>query len=72
MAIGKYRLASLPRHLGDGRFGAGVSIRSGSGSASTDRVMRFNGSFDSEAAAHRYAYDQGRLWVRVQGGGLAA
>lgn len=47
----------------DGRFAASVSIRSGRGSASTDRVMRFTGHFDSECDAHRYAREQGLIWV---------
>jgi hypothetical protein len=63
VAIGKYRVSSMPLRLEDGRFGSGVSIRSGQGSASTDRVLRFIGQFDSEAAAHRHAHEQGALWV---------
>lgn len=65
--IGKYRVSSLPQTLDNGRFRAGVSIRSGSGSASTDRILRFKGSFATEAAAHRYAHDQGRIWVSRTG-----
>lgn len=67
VAIGKYRIAALTRPQPDGRFSAGVSIRSGQGSASTDRVLRFAGCFDSEAAAHRYAHEQGAIWVAHAG-----
>ena len=45
VTIGKYRIAACPRPLGSGRFEAQVSIASGRGSASTDRVMRFCDDF---------------------------
>jgi hypothetical protein len=68
ISLGKYRISSLPRRLDDGRYHAGVSIRSGRGSATTDRVMRFTGHFACEASAHRYAHEQGALWVHLAGG----
>lgn len=63
IAIGKYLVSSLSRQLDDGAYCASVSIRSGRGSASTDRVMRFSDRFESERAAHLYAHAQGRAWV---------
>ena len=63
IAIGKYLVSPLAKRLADGLYAASVSIRSGRGSASTDRVMRFKGSFFSENAAHRYAREQGLVWV---------
>ena len=61
--IGKYRVSPLTKGLDDGRWRASVSIRSGHGSATTDRVMRFEGSFATEAAAQQYARQQGLAWV---------
>ena len=62
-SVGKYLVSPYSKQLDDGRYGASVSIRSGRGSASTDRVMRFKDPFDSADAAHRYAHEQGLIWV---------
>ena len=62
--MGKYRIAACPRQLACGHFAAQVSIASGRGSASTDRVMRFRDEFPSHDAAARYAVAQGIDWVR--------
>jgi len=40
-----------------------VSIRTGSGSATHDRVLRFVPLFDTPQAAIRHATDQGLTWV---------
>ena len=40
-----------------------VSIRTGRGSATHDRVMRFTPLFDTPQAALRYATDQGLAWI---------
>ncbi len=62
--MGKYRIAACPRRLASGQFEAQVSIASGRGSASTDRVMRFHDEFASLDAAAQYALAQGIDWVR--------
>ncbi len=62
--LGQYRIAACPKALPDGRFAAQVSIASGSGSASTDRVMRFVDDFPTFDAAARYAVAQGIDWVK--------
>jgi hypothetical protein len=62
--MGKYRIAACPRLLPCGQFAAQVSIASGRGSASTDRVMRFQDEFSTHDAAARYAIEQGIDWVR--------
>lgn len=67
VAIGKYQVSSLSKRLDDGGYRASVSIRSGRGSATTDRVMRFTHRFDSEPAAHLYAHEQGMIWVAQTG-----
>lgn len=64
VTIGKYRIAACPRPLGSGRFEAQVSIASGRGSASTDRVMRFCDDFLTHDDAAQYALSQGISWVR--------
>jgi len=63
VTIGKYRIAACPSPLDSGRFSAQVSISSGRGSASTDRVMRFCDDFSTHDAAAHYALSQGINWV---------
>jgi hypothetical protein len=64
ITMGKYRIAACPRQLPCGQYAAQVSIASGRGSASTDRVMRFHDEFPSHDAAARFAIAQGIDWVR--------
>jgi len=64
IAVGKYLVSPLIKDLDDGRFAASVSIRSGRGSGTHDRVMRFTPRFASHGAAVRYAIDQGLGWIR--------
>lgn len=59
--IGKYLVSPLIKRLADGRFAPSVSIRSGRGSATHDRVMRFVRIFDTHRAARRHAVEQGLL-----------
>ena len=63
-AIGKYLVSPLTRRVADDHHTASVSIRSGRGSATTDRVLRFLPTFSTPAAAARYAAAEGALWVR--------
>lgn len=64
LTLGRYRISARPRALACGRFAAFVSIASGTGSASTDRVMRFTEDFATHEAAASYAMAQGIDWVR--------
>ena len=64
IAVGKYLVSPLIKDLDDGRYAASVSIRSGRGSGTHDRVMRFTPSFASHASAVRYAIDHGLGWIR--------
>jgi hypothetical protein len=64
LTMGRYRISANPRALADGRFAAFVSIASSSGSACTDRVMRFTEDFSTHEAAASYAMAQGIDWVR--------
>jgi hypothetical protein len=63
ISMGKYRIAACPKPLDGGRFAAQVSIASGSGRGTTDRVMRFHDHFPTHDAAAHYALAQGIVWV---------
>ena len=63
--VGKYLVSPLTRSTHCGRYAASVSIRSGRGSATSDRVLRFHPVFDSRDAAERYATAQGLAWIGV-------
>jgi hypothetical protein len=62
--VGKYLVSPMIKPQADGSFAASVSIRSGRGMASHDRVMRFTPRFLSQRAALRYATDEGLAWIR--------
>ena len=64
VAVGKYLVSPLAKPHGEGCYVASVSIRSGRGSATHDRVMRFSGLFDSAASALQYATDQALGWIK--------
>ena len=61
--VGRFRVSSLSKQLDDGRYRASVSIRSGHGSACTDRVMRLTHTFDNADEAHLHARAEGLAWV---------
>jgi hypothetical protein len=63
LEVGKYRVSPLATPLHQGGFSASVSIRSGSGSATHDRVSRFCGQFDSAPAALTYATQHALAWI---------
>ena len=64
MAVGKYLVSPLAKPQGEGRYAASVSIRSGKGSATHDRVMRFSVLFDSAASALHYATEHALWWIK--------
>lgn len=68
--IGKHLISPLARLDDAGLHCASVSIRSGQGSASHDRVLRFVPRFDSRESALRYAAEQGLLWLQQHRTGL--
>ena len=61
--VGRYLVSSWASPHADGSFTASVSIRSGHGMATTDRIMRFTPRFASRRAAMRYAAAEGRVWA---------
>ncbi len=67
ISSGRYLISPLTRKLDDGSFAASVSIRSGQGQSTHDRVMRFSMPFMSSAAAACYALNQGLGWVKSHG-----
>lgn len=62
--VGKYLVSPLTKVLDDGRFAASVSIRSGSGSGTHDRVLRLASVFADHAAAVHYATGEGIRWIQ--------
>jgi len=64
IAVGKYLVSPLITRTDSGRFAASVAIRSGHGSATHHRVLRFVPRFDTSAKARRYAVDQGIAWLQ--------
>ena len=64
--MGRFVLSPITRQTEDGQFAASLSIRSGRGSSTHDRVYRFIPLFNSAQAAALYALDQGRSYLRQQ------
>ncbi len=64
IAVGKYLVSPLAKQQAEGRYAASVSIRSGRGSGTHDRVLRFSGLFDSAASALQYATEHALGWIR--------
>ncbi len=64
--IGKYRISPFCNPLADGQFRASVSIRSGHGSATHDRVLRLLPHFTTELAATQFALREGLAWLAVR------
>lgn len=63
ISVGKYLVSPMTRELSDGSFAASVSIRSGEGRGTHDRIMRFVDVFRSRATAAAYATREGLQWV---------
>ena len=72
LEVGKYLVSPLAKQKGEGRYAASVSIRSGRGSGTHDRVLRFSGIFDSAAAAVHYATEHAMGWIRERSSPVCA
>lgn len=70
VTAGKYLVSPLTKMLENGWYACSVSIRSGSGSATTDRVVRFTKLFEDAAAAAQYARHEGLQWIGAGAQGL--
>lgn len=53
----------MTRPLAGGRHASAVSIRSGAGSMTHDRVLRFVPVFDTPHQATRFASEQALAWL---------
>ncbi|MEK8029430.1 hypothetical protein AACH06_01240 [Ideonella sp. DXS29W] len=63
-SVGKYLVSPLTTKTLAGDYAASVSIRSGHGSRTHDRVMRFLPLFATREGALRYAIQQGIHWLQ--------
>ena len=77
ITVGKYLISPLTKLLENGWYACSVSIRSGTGSHTHDRVLRLTRLFQTKLAAVRYATAEGLQWIAhtqpsVRGCGLAA
>lgn len=63
MNVGKYLISPLTKSVDGGWIACSVSIRSGRGSATTDRVVRLTRLFRSHLAAGNYAICEGLRWI---------
>lgn len=63
--VGRYVLSTITRRTDCGQYAASLSIRSGAGSASHDRVFRFTPLFRTADAADGYALAQGREYLAL-------
>lgn len=70
--IGKYIVSPLIKQTDDGLYAPSVSIRTGRGSATHDRVLRLTPRFDSLHAAVRYATDEGLRWIGMPAAPLSS
>lgn len=64
VVVGKYLVSPLTKRLDNGWYAASVSIRSGTGSGTHDRVLRLTRLFNDKLAATQYATAEGLNWIR--------
>lgn len=60
---GKYLITPLSRAAANGGYSATVSIRSGQGSGTSDRIYTFEAEFTTREDALLHAAAQGRHWL---------
>jgi len=70
--IGKYLVSPLIKVLENGWFASSVSIRSGSGSTTTDRILRLTRLFQCRTEAASFAHAEGLQWISASGRPSAA
>jgi hypothetical protein len=63
LTVGKYLISPLTKLLENGWYAASVSIRSGRGRGTSDRVVRLTRLFRDRKAAVEYALDEGLQWI---------
>ncbi len=62
-AVGDFRITPLSRSNGSDQHTALLSIQSGQGSQTHDRVYTFKPEFKTQDSALMYAAAQGRYWL---------
>lgn len=72
LTVGNYLISPLIRSADCGGFSASVSIKSGRGSGTHDRVLRLIGRFRTPENAHRRALDEGIDYLRPRFGASVA
>ena len=65
--VGKYLVSPLTRAIENGWFACSVSIRSGSGRATSDRILRLTRLFRDPIAAADYARAEAMKWIAAPG-----
>ena len=63
--VGKYLVSPMSRLTPDGDYASSVSIRSGRGSGTHDRIYRFIPRFATHEGARSYALEQGVSWLQL-------
>ena len=63
LQVGRYLLSPLTKSLEGGWVACSVSIRSGRGTSTTDRVLRLTRLFRNHSEANRYAVAEGLQWI---------
>ncbi|HEX5805844.1 MAG TPA: hypothetical protein VFY31_05875 [Macromonas sp.] len=66
ISVGKYLVSPSSKITDAGDFAASISIRSGQGRGTHDRVFRFSPRFATHEGALHYALAEGRSLVRTQ------
>lgn len=64
--VGKYLVSPMARRTATGHYAASVSIRSGKGSGTHDRVLRFTPRFSTQLGAQQYAIAEGLSWLHTR------
>lgn len=64
-SVGRFLLSPFTKRTESGQYAASLSIRSGQGSGTHDRVFRFVPAFATSDEAIQYAVAQGRQFVRT-------
>jgi hypothetical protein len=70
IASGKYLISPMTRCMDNGWYACSVSIRSGTGRGTTDRVLRLTRLFRDSIAACEYAIAEGLQWIAAPAGRL--
>lgn len=65
VTVGRYLISPMTRLLENGWYACSVSIRSGRGQSTTDRVVRLTRMFRDSVTAAEYALAEGLQWIGV-------